>query len=230
MAKSLNKRIKVQIESAVETYVNNLDNFKNIATNLTNDLEENGNLRKFIHSIKVRIKDPRHLKDKLERIAKRNLSEKKPFRITAGNLFSQVNDLAGIRILHLHTKQMKEIHPAVLDVFEEHSWTLIGKPVAYTWDIENKSFFQTLGIKAVFKDSQYTSVHYILKPQRKTPMTCELQIRTLMEEVWGEVSHVINYPRETKNVHCKEQLRVLARIASGCTRLVDSIFESYKTE
>ncbi|MCK9614707.1 MAG: RelA/SpoT domain-containing protein [Candidatus Omnitrophica bacterium] len=191
---------------------------------------ENEDLRKLIHSIKVRKKDPKHLKDKLERIARRNLSEKKPFRITAENLFSQINDLAGIRILHLHTKQMLEIHPAVLKVFREHFWTLIRKPVAYTWDIENKAFFQTLGIKAVFIPSQYTSVHYILKPKRETPMTCELQIRTLMEEVWGEVSHVINYPYETKNVHCKEQLRVLARIASGCTRLVDSIFESHKTK
>lgn len=59
-------------------------------------------------------------------------------------------------------------------------------------------------------------------------MRIELQVRTLMEEVWGEVSHSINYPVETASISCREQLRVLARISSGCTRLVDSIFSSYE--
>ena len=70
----------------------------------------------------------------------------------------------------------------------------------------------------------YTSVHYILDPQRKTPVRVELQVRTLMEEVWGEVSHSMNYPHPTKNPIVEEQLKVLARFTSGCTRLVDTIF------
>jgi len=45
-----------------------------------------------------------------------------------------------------------------------------------------------------------------------------------MEEVWGEVDHVLNYPRKTKSVACAEQLKVLARVTSSATRLVDSIF------
>jgi ppGpp synthetase/RelA/SpoT-type nucleotidyltranferase len=57
---------------------------------------------------------------------------------------------------------------------------------------------------------------------------CELQVRTLAEEVWGEVSHTIDYPDPTESVACKEQLKVLARLSSSCIRLVDSIFESEK--
>jgi GTP pyrophosphokinase len=56
---------------------------------------------------------------------------------------------------------------------------------------------------------------------------CELQVRTLAEEVWGEISHAIDYPHETDSVACKEQLKVLARLVSGCSRLVDSIVASY---
>jgi ppGpp synthetase/RelA/SpoT-type nucleotidyltranferase len=49
-----------------------------------------------------------------------------------------------------------------------------------------------------------------------------------MEEVWGEVSHKINYPQKTKSEACQEQLKVLARITSGCKRLVDSIIVSHR--
>jgi GTP pyrophosphokinase len=75
--------------------------------------------------------------------------------------------------------------------------------------------------------SMYTSVHYVVKQNSTNRRLCELQIRTLAEEVWGEISHTINYPHETDSVACKEQLKVLARLVSGCSRLVDSIVASY---
>ena len=72
----------------------------------------------------------------------------------------------------------------------------------------------------------YTSVHYVIELNTASRVCCELQVRTLADEVWGEVSHVVDYPTPTKSIACKEQLKVLARITSGCTRLVDSIFRS----
>ena len=33
----------------------------------------------------------------------------------------------------------------------------------------------------------YTSVHYVIGSASRTTVTCEIQVRTLMEEVWGEV-------------------------------------------
>src|SRR4029077_5093148 len=89
-------------------------------------------------------------------------------------------------------------------------------------------YFEKIGIETVSRDSMYTSVHYVIEPSQKTKVRCELQVRTLMEEVWGEVSHKVNYPSPTDSVACREQLKVLARIASGGTRLVDSIFSSHK--
>ena len=73
----------------------------------------------------------------------------------------------------------------------------------------------------------YMSVHYVLQPNRETTLTAELQVRTLMEEVWSEVSHRIDYPVETSSRASKDELKVLARITSGCTRLVDSIFKGH---
>ena len=70
----------------------------------------------------------------------------------------------------------------------------------------------------------YTSVHYVVSSASRTKITCEIQVRTLMEEVWGEVDHAINYPDPSELLSCREQLKVLARVTSSATRLVDSIF------
>lgn len=70
----------------------------------------------------------------------------------------------------------------------------------------------------------YTSVHYVIGSASRTTVTAEIQVRTLMEEVWGEVDHTMNYPHPVESVACREQLKVLARVTSSASRLVDSIF------
>jgi putative GTP pyrophosphokinase len=223
-----NKELVKQIDNAVKYFRKNLHNFEPIARNLYNDILTKPELKKLIHSAKYRIKKPDHLQDKLFRLTQEAKEKKEAFDITKENLFTKVNDLAGVRLIHLHTKQMAKIHPLLLDVFDENRYTLDGDPTAFTWDDEYAEFFKSIKIRIEKKDSMYTSVHYILKPNRRTEMRCELQVRTLAEEIWGEVSHTINYPHEVDSVACTEQLKVLARVASGCTRLVDSIFAAHK--
>jgi ppGpp synthetase/RelA/SpoT-type nucleotidyltranferase len=223
----LNKTVLEMIGKAVEKYKSQQDSFKSLSKTMHDNLVEIENIRRLIHSSKFRAKDPEHLREKLQRIAYEAQNKGKKYDITATNIFEKVDDLAGVRLLHLHTKQMIELHPAVMDGLDELKWRLIGKPTAYTWDVENEQFFKGMGLKTEIGKDMYTSVHYIVEANRRTVLRCELQIRTLMEEVWGEVSHTIDYPHETKSVECKEQLKVLARVASGCSRLVDSIFLSH---
>ena len=74
----------------------------------------------------------------------------------------------------------------------------------------------------------YTTVHYDVRANRKSSIRCELQVRSLMDEVWGEVSHRVNYPVESTSRACRDQLKVLARLTTGGSRLVDSIFDSHE--
>jgi ppGpp synthetase/RelA/SpoT-type nucleotidyltranferase len=179
-----------------------------------------------IHSMKWRVKEPSHLKDKLIRKIIEAKESKKKFVITKENLFYKINDLAGFRIIHLYTRQIDEINKALLALFEEERYRMIERPTARTWDDESRSYFKEIGIKTHASSSMYTSVHYVIEPNRRTKITCEIQVRTLMEEVWGEVSHTINYPHKTESVACNEQLKVLAKVTSSCSRLVDSIFKT----
>lgn len=170
-----------------------------------------------VHSVKSRVKSIDHLRGKIKR-------KWRDGPIDGTNFFSRINDAAGVRVLHLHSRQFEVIHRATMAHIEQGYWFLAAPPVAYSWDPEATAFFQGLGLRAGTRDTYYTSIHYVVKPQEKVDLTCEIQVRTLFEEVWGEIDHALNYPTPTTSVPCKEQLRVLAKLASTGTRLADAIF------
>ncbi len=170
-----------------------------------------------IHSVKSRLKDSDHLKEKLTR-------KWKDGPITAANLFTRITDFAGVRVIHLYSQQFKDIHSAITEQVTQGYWHLNEPPVAYSWDPEATAFFTSLNLNAQTRDSYYTSIHYVVKPQVNSDLSCEIQVRTLFEEAWGEIDHALNYPETTDILACKEQIRVLAKLASTGTRLADSIF------
>ncbi len=175
-----------------------------------------------VHSIRARMKDEEHLRDKLQRKAADGE------QIRAEDLLARVTDLAGIRVLHLFQAQFAEINDVIMGQMRRGDWCLREPPVAYTWDPECTQFFEELGIDTELKPSHYTSIHYTVKPRRDSNLACEIQVRTLFEEAWGEIDHQINYPNESKIRTCREQLRVLAKLVGASTRLADSIFSSHR--
>jgi len=174
-----------------------------------------------IHSVKSRMKNPDHLREKIARKATEGII------IDGENLFSQITDLAGVRVLHLHSEQFCDIHKEILYKSKELGDWYIAEPFkAYTWDPESTKFFENLKIETHVKASYYTSVHYLIRPRPDSPICCEIQVRTLFEEIWGEVDHSLNYPVPCSSVACQEQLRVLAKLVGAGSRLVDSIYRS----
>ena len=181
-------------------------------------------LEPHVHSIRSRLKDRDHLRDKLRRKLDKCVQTGDDFDITPENLLVTVNDLAGVRVLHLYTRQIREIDTVLRAIFEEQTYDLVEGPFARTWDDESREFFQECGIETQLSPTMYTSVHYVVSSASRTTVTCEIQVRTLMEEVWGEVDHTLNYPMPTEILASREQLKVLARVTSSASRLVDSIF------
>lgn len=195
---------------------------------VVNFFKKNRNLNRkenvIIHSVKSRIKDAEHLRDKLIR------NQKKGKVIDEFNFFKEINDLIGVRILHLHQGQFISIHNEINKIVSEGRWTFHEEPKAYTWDIDAQKTYEGLGINTEVKESLYTSVHYLIKlnDNSEKPICCEIQVRTLFEEIWGEIDHTINYPHETLSISCKEQIRVLSKLISTGSRLADSIFRSHQ--
>ena len=187
-------------------------------------LIDSPDLARHIHSFRWRVKSPDHLREKLHRKAARQGGA---LDITETTLFERVTDLAGFRILHLHTTQFPAIDQAIRNALDENRYTILEGPEARTWDDEYREYFEGIGVKTVKSERMYTSVHYVVEANTKTKYTAEIQVRTLAEELWGEVDHLINYPNPSPVLACKEEIKVLARITSSCTRLTDSIFRSH---
>jgi ppGpp synthetase/RelA/SpoT-type nucleotidyltranferase len=176
-----------------------------------------------IHSTRYRMKGEDHLAKK---IVRKKVEEDR--LITPETLLKDVTDLSGVRVLHLHKEQFVQIHKVIMQQVADRYWALFEPPKAYTWDPEFETFFEELGLRIELKESHYTSVHYVVKPNEELPLTCEIQVRTLFEEVWGEIDHVLNYPTKTGSIACAEQLRVMAKMVGAGTRLAEAIFRSHK--
>jgi putative GTP pyrophosphokinase len=185
-------------------------------------------LSSLVHSVKRRMKNPSHLRDKLARKLLKARSQARDFDITVENLFTKINDLGGLRILHLHTQQMEQLHGALLDLLDQAQCDLFEAPFANIWDEESRAFFERIGIRTEVNPRLYSSVHYVIQPRSRTQITCEIQVRTLADEIWGEIDHKINYPHPHESLPCREQIKALARVASSCSRLVDSIVTSHR--
>ncbi len=215
------------IANCLQLYEKEKERFTTFSQQTMVFFKENKNLNlpplPVLHSLKSRVKDKSHLEDKLNR--KWNDGS----QVTSENLFQEVTDLGGVRILHLHLDQFPTIHKEIMNNIDRyHEWVLFEKPKAYIWDKEKESIYKELDIDVHTKDSNYTSIHYVVKPNAQSFITCEIQVRTLFEEIWGEIDHSINYPHPTDSVACREQIKVLAKLVNAGTRLADAIFASHK--
>lgn len=177
-----------------------------------------------VHSTKSRRKTKDSIVGKCER------KGEKGTLVTPDNCFDEIEDFYGLRVLHLHFDQIVKIHEMIINLSKKGEWTLGEPPKAYTWDREAEVLFGELGFDVQFKESFYTSVHYILRASDESPVRCEVQVRTLFEEVWGEIDHWTNYPAGSASDSVKEQLVVLSKLVATGSRLAVAIARSHRSK
>ncbi|MBN8586099.1 MAG: RelA/SpoT domain-containing protein [Ignavibacteria bacterium] len=219
---------KTAIDKLLAVYDDKKSMLKRHGENIFGLLSKSDELKPLIHSVRYRLKDKDHFKDKLIRKAIENNDAGAKFDITPENLFQRIQDLVGVRILHIHSDQITDILNVVKYLLGEDSYKIIEEPIASIWDLEYKDYYEERNIKVIERKKMYTSIHLIISSYNRDNTPIELQIRTLAEELWGEVSHTVNYPHETSRKILQDQLAILARITSASTRLVDTIFKINK--
>ena len=148
-----------------------------------------------VHSYKSRLKNRDHLKNKILR----KISQGR--QINLDNFTREITDLAGVRILHLFQDNFSDIDAVIRRKVSDGDWFFSERPKAYTWDPEAAAFFSGFDLDVSEKSTSYTSVHYLVRPRAESPLCCEIQVRTLFEEIWGEVDHQINYPQPRLSTH-----------------------------
>lgn len=148
-----------------------------------------------LYAVKHRIKDKDRL---LEKIAKANAKLRRgQKRVTVSNFQDRQEDLLGVRIVCLRLSDLNKIKRYLSDLKADRKIRIVKGP------IEKKTFLIRPGVPEVTADLQYSgysSIHYVIKlgktantPSDLADLKAEVQLRTLMEEAWGEIDHKYRY-------------------------------------
>lgn len=175
-----------------------------------------------VHSLKMRIKDPEHLIEKIIR-----KKEKEPDReINVDNYQTEITDLIGVRALHLFKDDWVRIHESIRSI-----WDLHEAPVANVREGDPIEVFKNNGCEVLKHEAGYRSVHYLVtsQPTKKRLFITEIQVRTIFEEGWSEIDHQLRYPYDVGNAILSEYLAVFNRLA-GMADEMGAFIKRLKTE
>lgn len=144
---------------------------------------------KKVHSINYRIKDTDHL---IEKIIRKVIAH--PERsYSCDNFYTEITDLIGVRVLHLFKEDWMDIHSYMTE-----NWDFIKDPIAYYRHGDPErilDFYKEMNCRIKEHPHGYRSVHYLVDSSPgKNQYVAEVQVRTLFEEAWGEIDHVVRYP------------------------------------
>lgn len=143
--------------------------------------------------------------------------------------FHSMHDTIGVRIIVYFTSQLplidRELHDSNLFEISEEN-----RPKAYL----GIDFLNRLGlghIEQKDKESGYQSIHYSVRfkkssvPDGKQPYF-EIQVRTLAQELWSELEHVLSYkPENRTHFSAKRRFEILSREVSVIDEHFNLLYE-----
>jgi putative GTP pyrophosphokinase len=151
-----------------------------------------------LHTITYRIKDEARIIEKIDEENKQLGVEAAP--ITQKNFQERVGDLLGIRLICLRLSDIKRVEAYLGLLAEEKILRFIRKPD------QKRSFVLPVDPGEATPEgldlrySGYSSIHYQVELGENSDATDELkglqieiQLRTILEEAWGEIDHKYRY-------------------------------------
>ena len=172
-----------------------------------------------IHSVKSRIKEPDRLIEKVIRKTEdRRLKYGDDFQFSLNNYKNEINDLIGIRVIHIFKDQWQDIHE-----FITKTWKVI-EVTANVREGDNTKKFEELNIEVRSRISGYRSVHYLVEfyPTNEK-VIAEIQVRTIFEEGYGEIDHRLRYSHIEIPEILKSNLLLFNRIVGSADEMASLI-------
>lgn len=203
------------LEKIYEDYIKYRDSYENQANFIANILRSDNN----IHSVKSRVKAPDRLIEKIIRKTKeRKEKYGEEFIFTVDNYKNEINDLIGIRVIHIFKDQWEAIHEFIIN-----TWKVI-EITANVRDGDNTKVFDDLGIEVRSRQSGYRSVHYLVEfyPTNQK-VIAEIQVRTIFEEGYGEIDHRLRYSHNEIPEILKSNLLLFNRIVGSADEMASLI-------
>ena len=180
-----------------------------------------------VHSVKTRVKDARHLIEKvIRKTPERRKKYGEDFKFTVDNYKNEITDLLGIRVIHIFKEDWEEIHEFITNM-----WNVM-EIVANIREGDNTKEFEAKNIEVCSRLSGYRSVHYLIEsyPTNKK-LIAEVQVRTIFEEGYGEIDHQLRYSHNSIPEILGQNLMLLNRIAGSSDEmasLINMMSKSFK--
>ncbi len=130
-----------------------------------------------------------------------------------------IDDMGGMRILCLFNQDVSKVYDfllddafANLDITELKIYDDVKVARSYA-NHKSLANYPTLNKPKIFsKESGYKSIHFkISYPQGGNKCFIELQLRTLLQDVWGELEHALAYKKGMPNSQIKRYFLWLQR-------------------
>jgi tetratricopeptide (TPR) repeat protein len=125
-----------------------------------------------------------------------------------------------LRILCLFEQDILEVHKYLVEVLKDGGYTLIEFKI-FNWEDESyieelksivKHQFPHHKFEDTIKESGYKSIHYVVTyPSGGHHYPVEIQLRTLLQDVWGELEHAVAYKQGNIHPHIKSSFRLLSK-------------------
>lgn len=172
-----------------------------------------------IHTVKSRVKNTDRLIEKIIRKTKdRRNKYGEDFQFTVENYKEEINDLIGIRAIHIFKQDWESIHEFIIN-----TWKVI-EITANVRDGDETKQFEDLGIAIKSRPSGYRSVHYLIEfyPTSQR-VIAEIQVRTIFEEGYGEIDHQLRYSHKEIPEVLALNLLLFNRIAGSADEMASFI-------
>lgn len=176
-----------------------------------------------VQRFRIRIKRPESVVDKIIRRPKEF-----PDGLSSAS-FRSMNDALGARIMVYFVSQLPLIDREIR-VMDKIELSQDELPIAYLSQ-ELVSRYKLDHLSRKDKESGYASIHYRIRltqsevPKEQRPWI-ELQIRTLTEDTWAEIEHLLGYkPDKKTSFAVKRQFQILSRQLESIDEHFNFLFE-----
>ena len=190
---------KQQRDNVIISLFKEKDKYERLAVYIVRLIQDDPSAPKeSIHTILYRIKDEVRLIEKIDQENSSSANNVKP--ITHKNFQERIGDLIGIRVICLRLSDIKKVEIYLKLLVDEKILQFIREPD------QKRSFVLPVDPgEAVPQDinlqySGYSSIHYQIRLGENSDVAeelkmiqVELQLRTILEEAWGEIDHKYRY-------------------------------------
>jgi ppGpp synthetase/RelA/SpoT-type nucleotidyltranferase len=192
---------KHQKEAILISFFNAKKKYKKLAEYVVDLIKDDpSSPKESLHTVIYRIKDEFRLIEKIDLYNRKLVSGADP--ITAKNYHLIIGDLLGVRIICLRLSDIGKVATYLGLLAEEKILKFMKGPD------QKRSFIlpldpdDSIPAQADLTYSGYSSIHYLAKlgpnldaPSELKGIQFEFQLRTILEEAWGEIDHKYRYTR-----------------------------------